>query len=453
MSSNLSRMKGFEMTKRSLLRVALAAVFFTFTLASAQAADWSNWRGPNHNGTTDASNLPTEFSASKNLAWTVDMPGVSSATPIIAGGRVYVVTNDATQTKVSGMCIDAASGKVLWTRQFVSDGAANARNDMASCSPVSDGEHVYFMFGNSELFAVDKDGKDLWSRNLGKDFGSVKTNWGYSSSPLLYKGRLYVQVLRGEWDTDLGMKNHTDSGCYVVCFDPATGDTIWKIHRPTDANGESFDAYTSPVPYEGGEEAVLAVMGGDYITGHDLDTGEELWRHFHNPRQGQFDRLIPSPVVADKLVVGLQPRGVDAFAFNPADGKNLKYEDSAWIFDDPTSDVPTPAYYNGLLFIVNGARKQLLCLDPKTGKPHYYEGLGADSRIWASPTVADGKLYALTEKGQVVIAAATDQFKVINRIDLGSSKPAKSSIAIANDHLFIRTADKLYCVGGTIAAE
>ncbi len=433
--------------------VSAVIVAFVFAVLPAGAADWPNWRGPNHNGSTEAENLPTDFSATKNVAWTVDMPGVSSATPAIVGDRVYVVTNDATQTKCSGMAIDAANGNVIWSREFITNGEKNARNDMASCSPVSDGERVYFMFGNSDLFVVDTDGKDLWSKNLDRDFGPVKTNWGYSSSPLLYHGRLYIQVLRGQWDTDLGMKNHTDKDSYVVALDAKSGETIWRIHRPTDAHAESFDAYTSPIPYEGGEEAVIAIMGGDYITGHNLDTGEEVWRHFHNPRQGDFDRLIPSPVVADNLIVGMQPRGVDAFAFNPADGKNLKYEDSTWIFDDKTADVPTPAYYNERLFIVNGARKELLCIDPKSGKALYYEDLEADSRIWSSPTVADGKVYALTENGQVVIAAASDTFKVINRIDLGSSAPAKSSIAIADNRLFIRTADKLYCIGDTKAGD
>lgn len=436
-------------------RIAMLSIAAVSLLAvvPAIAADWPNWRGPNHNGSTDATNLPTEFSATENVAWSVDMPGVSSATPAIVGDRVYVVSNDATQTKCSGMAIDAANGGVLWSREFVTNGEKNARNDMASCSPVTDGERVYFMFGNSDLFVVDTEGKDLWSKNLDRDFGPVKTNWGYSSSPLLYNGRLYIQVLRGQWDTDLGMKNHTDKDSYVVALDAKSGETIWKIHRPTDAHAESFDAYTSPIPYEGGGEAVIAIMGGDYITGHNLDTGEEVWRHFHNPRQGDFDRLIPSPVVAGNLIVGMQPRGVDAFAFNPADGKNLKYEDSTWIFDDKTADVPTPAYYNERLFIVNGARKELLCIDPASGKALYYEDLGADSRIWASPTVADGKVYALTENGQVVIAAASDTFKVINRIDLGSSAPAKASIAIADNRLFIRTADKLYCVGETNAGD
>ena len=230
----------------------LVAAISLVAIAPAVAADWPSWRGPNHNGSTEAQNLPTDFSATKNVAWTVDMPGVSSATPAIAGDRVYVVTNDATQSKCSGMAIDAANGNVIWSREFVTNGEKNARNDMASCSPVTDGERVYFMFGNSDFFAVDTDGNDLWSKNLDRDFGSVKTNWGYSSTPLLYNGRLYIQVLRGQWDTDIGMKNHTDKGSYVVALDAKSGETIWKIHRPTDANAESFDAYPSPIPYEGG---------------------------------------------------------------------------------------------------------------------------------------------------------------------------------------------------------
>jgi len=374
------------------------------------------------------------------------MPGVSSATPVIANGRVYVATNDSTRKKLSGMCFDAATGNLLWEKVLVDDAEPNPRNDMASNSPVTDGERVFFTFGNGELFALDKDGDQIFHKNLTEEYGPVFSNWGYSSSPLLLGDVLYIQNLTGQWWTDMGMMNHTDAASYIVAISAVDGETLWKVGRSTDCIGESFDSYTSPIPYEFNGETVIAVMGGDYITGHDLKTGEELFRHFHNPRQGRTDRLIPSPVVADDLIVGLQPRGIDAFAFNPADGNDLKYDQSAWIYAAKTSDVPTPCYYDNKIFIVNGARKQLLCLDPKTGAEIYYEDLGADTRIWSSPTIADGKLYALTETGQVVIAAASDEFEVINKIDLGSSEPCKASIAIANDRLYIRTADKLYCV-------
>jgi outer membrane protein assembly factor BamB len=420
---------------------------FVFAITPAFAADWPNWRGPNHNGATEADNLPVEFSATENVAWSADMPGVSSATPVIANGRVYVATNDDTRAKLSGLCFDAATGELLWEKVLVNDAEPNARNDMASCSPVTDGERVYFTFGNGQLFALDKDGNEIFKKNLEEEYGPVRSNWGYSSSPLLLDGVLYIQNLTGQYWTDMGMRNHTDEASYIVAISAEDGETLWKVHRPTDAKAESFDAYTTPVPYEFNGETVIAVMGGDYITGHDLETGEERFRHFHNPRQGEFDRLIPSPVVAGKFIVGLQPRGVDAFAFDPADGKELKYEQSSWIYAAKTADVPTPSYYDGKLFIINGARKELLCLDAKTGAEIYYEDLGADTRIWSSPTIADGKVYALTETGQVVIAAASENFEVLNRIDLGSSEPSKASIAIANDRLYIRTADKLYCVG------
>jgi len=433
--------------------VVIAGLALGLFVAPAFAADWPNWRGPNHDGSTVAENLPTSFSTTENVVWAADMPGVSSATPAIADGRVYLVSNDETRTKLSGMCLDAENGKVLWSREFVTGTNPTSRNDMASCSPVTDGEYVYFLFGSSDLFALDKDGNDRWSMNLTENFGAIAQGHGYSSTPLLLNGRLYIQILRGEWETDLGMKNHTDADSKVICLDAETGGVVWNIHRPTDAVGESFDSYTSPIPYERDGKTVIAVMGGDYITGHDLDTGEEQWRHFHNPRQGMMDRLIPSPVVAGDLVVGLQPRGVDGFAFSPAEGKTLTYEDSAWIFHEKTSDVATPLVYDGNLFIINGARKQLICLDPKTGEQHYYEDLDADSRIWSSPTAADGKIYALTEDGQVIIAAASDKFEVINRINLGSSAPSKASIAIANNRLFIRTANKLYCVGDANAGD
>lgn len=435
-----------EMMHRNI-RTAVVTLALAVTATAAYADDWPNWRGPNHNGATEAANLPTQFSVTENVAWAVDMPGVSSATPVVAGDNVFVVSHDANRSKLFGICVDANSGDVRWNKELVTGTKPLSRNDMASCSPVSDGERVYFTFGTGDLFALDMDGNEIWSKSLTNEYGPVRSNHGYSSSPLLLDGRLYIQNLTGQYWTDMGMKNHTDEASYIVALDAKTGDTVWNVHRPTDANSESFDSYTTPVPYTSGGEAYIAIMGGDYITGHDLDTGKEVFRHFHNPRQGGFDRLIPSPVVAGDLIIGQQPRGVDGFAFKPVLGENLGYDDSAWIFTEKTGDVPTPLYYEGKLFFLNGARKQLACLDPATGKAHYYEDLGADSRIWSSPTAADGKIYALTEKGQVVIAAASDKFKVINRIDLGSSGPAKSSIAIADNKLFIRTADKLYCVG------
>jgi len=417
---------------------------------SARAGDWPGWRGPNHDGSTREPNLPAQWSASEGVLWATDMPGRSSATPAVWGDKVFVVSNDKTRKNLYGMCLDRDSGEVIWSKGLVKDGWVNARNDSASCSPVTDGKLVYFLFGTSDLFALDLDGNEAWSKNLDRDFGPVATNWGYGSSPLLHGGRLYIQVLRGQWGSGVSMMEHTDEDSYLLCLDAASGDTVWKVHRPSDAVGESFDSYTTPIPYERDGKTEIVVQGGDYITGHDPETGEELWRHAHNPRKGRTDRLIPSPVIAGDLVCGLQPRGLDAFAFRPGEKTQMAYTDSTWIYDGRTSDVPTPLYYEGRLYIVNGARKSMLCLDPATGEEIWTGDLGASARIWASPTAGDGKIYCLDERGQVTVVAAGDEFKVISQAEMGG-QPCKSSIAIADGKLFIRTAEKLYCVAASSA--
>lgn len=432
-------------------QVAAVAIFLSGVAAHAgfaHAGDWPGWRGPNHNGSTSETNLPEEWSAAQGVLWAAEMPGRSSATPAVWGDKVFVASNDKTRKLLYGICLDRDSGDVLWNKQLVEGAWVNARNDSATCSPVTDGDRVYFMFGTSDLFALDFDGAEVWSKNLDREFGPVTTNWGYGSSPLLYKGRLYIQVLRGQWGSGVSQMEHTDEDSYVLCLDAASGETVWKVHRPSDAIGESFDSYTTPIPYEADGKTAIVVHGGDYITGHDPATGEELWRQAHNPRRGRADRLIPSPVIAGDLVCALQPRGLDAFAFRPGNKARLAYTDSTWIYDERTGDVPTPLYYDGRLYILNGARKMMICLDPATGEEIWTGDLGASARIWSSPTAGDGKIYCLDERGQVTVIAAGDKFKVLSQADMGGA-PSKSSIAIADGRLFIRTAEKLYCIGSS----
>ena len=155
---------------------------------------------------------------------------------------------------------------------------------MASCSPVTDGKLVYFMFGTGDLFALDFDGNEVWSKDLEREYGPIGQQFGYSSSPLLYKDRLYLPLLHGQWSVGGPWSSYTDKDSYVLCLDAASGEEVWKVHRPTDARGESFDSYGSAIPYEAGGPPAIIVQGGDYVTGHDPATGKELWRQAHNPR-------------------------------------------------------------------------------------------------------------------------------------------------------------------------
>lgn len=429
-------------------RTVAAAVFLAalgLALAPVQAADWAQWRGPNHNGSTSETGLPETWDGPSDALWAVDMPGRSDASPVIQGDRVFVVSNDTALNVLYGICIDANTGKVLWQKELVNNASGNPRNTMASCSPVADGERVFFMFGSSDLFALDYDGNEVWSRNLNEDYGAIAPDWGYSSSPLLFKGKLYVPILRGARISESRRAPRTDADSHLVCIDPKTGKDIWRVHRPSDAVGESFDSYATPVPYEGPGGDEIIVAGGDYITGHNAETGKELWRHGNNPDKRMNWRLIPSPVVAGDLIFGVQPRGLDGFAIEPGLKRNMAYNDAKWIIDERTTDVPTPLLYEGRLYVLNGTMQVLRCLDPATGK-QYWKGDLESARIWASPTAGDGKIYCIDENGQVIVVQAGEEFKILSRCDMGGGNPSKSSISISGGKLYIRTPEKLFCV-------
>lgn len=410
------------------------------------AGDWQNWRGPHHNGTADAHNLPATLDPAKDVKWETAVPGPSSATPIVSGDRVFLVSHDSERRQLFALCFDRSTGKLLWQKKLAEVSKTFGRNDMASASPVTDGKTVYFMIGTSDLFAFDFEGNQIWAKNLDSIYGSIRQQFGYSSSPLLLDGKLYLPLLHGQWESDKGLQNYTDESSYLLCLDGATGEEVWRVHRPSDARGESFDSYASAMPYVLNGVEAFVVQGGDHLSAHARADGSELWRQAHNPGKETHWRLIPSPVVAGDVVCGFEPRGGGAWGILPGDRKFIPYEESTWIFSENTTDVPTPAYYEGKLYIVNGVRKLLLCLDPATGTELWRGDLEASGRIWASPTVAEGKLYCLDENGQVTIASIADEFKVLSHADFGGGI-TKSTIAIADSNLFIRTAEKLYCTG------
>ena len=140
---------------------------------------------------------------------------------------------------------------------------------MSSPSPVTDGRHVWVMTGTGILKAFDFGGKELWARDIQKDYGRFGFNWGYASSPLLHEDALFVQVLHG-------MK--TDDPSYLLRIDKATGKTLWRVERPTKAIRESPDSYTTPALLRYGSTTEIVLTGGDVVTGHDPATGKELWR-------------------------------------------------------------------------------------------------------------------------------------------------------------------------------
>ncbi len=167
---------------------------------------------------------------------------------------------------------------------------------MSSPSPVTDGRNVWVMTGTGILKAFDFTGKELWMRDIQKDYGAFGLNWGYASSPLLHEGALYVQVLHG-------MK--TDDPSYVLRIDGKTRqDTCGGWSGRRDAIRESPDAYTTPALLRYGTKTEIVITGGDVVTGHDPATGKELWRADGlNPENNPYYRIVASPIVAGGLVI------------------------------------------------------------------------------------------------------------------------------------------------------
>jgi len=119
----------------------------------------------------------------------------------------------------------------------------------------------------------------------------------------------------------------------------------------------------------------------------------------------------------------------------------------ARMFDGPSPDCSTPLYYKGNLYVLADRKGGVItCLDARTGRQKWQGKLGGSAPWWASITAGDDKLYCISEAAEaVVLAAGDEEFKILHRIDM-SDKPIQASIAIANGHLFIRTASILFCV-------
>ena len=427
------------------------------TLSTAQAENWPHWRGPAMNGSSSETGLPIQFSPTENVKWSLDLPGISGATPIIWGDKVFVMSPDAQKDQWL-ICVGRTDGKVLWKQKLAGGMLDKGRGNSTSPSPVTDGKTVWALVGTGQLAAFDIDGKALWQRDLGKDYGAFNIMWVYGSSPLLFAGKLYVQVLQ-RTPADGGYPGVTDKGdreSYLLALEPATGKTLWKHVRPTDAKLESMESYASPIPHTVGGKSQILLAGGDVLSGHDPETGAELWRGGGiNPKRGEWMRIVPSPVSAGDVAFVAGPKQSPAIAYK-TDGKgDVSETGKAWTFDEKrTPDCATPAYHDGKLFVFDGDSHTMTVMDAKTGAKVWQKALenldkSKGKEVFrASPTIADGKIYNIGERGTVVIQNAADgtQLAVIP-MSTGGPEGVRSSIAVSGGNLFIRTVDKLYSIG------
>ncbi len=422
-----------------------------FSLATSVMADnWPQWRGPNFDGSSREKGLPTKFSKTENIAWATDMPGPSAATPVIWNDTVFVSSTDQQAKTLLALALDRKTGKVLWQKEAGQGYNRDNKSTYSSPSPVTDGKHVVFFYGNGDLVAFDFTGKKLWARNMQKDFGEFAFQWTFSASPLLYGGKLYFQDLQRNGPAQGRGKENAES--FLLAMDPDTGSDIWREVRACDAVAESREAYSTPMPYQHNGRKELLIVGGDMLSGHDPETGKELWRWgTWNPNRITHWRLVPSAVAGDGIILACAPKKEPVFAIKAGGKGTLTDAAIAWKSDNQspiTSDVPTPLFYDGDFFVLSDVKKSLSRVEPKTGKVKWTMDTPGGKKYESSPTGADGKIYLMNFAGEVVVADAKEG-KVLSTAAMGDpgDDMLRAAIPVSQGQLYVRTNKKLYCIG------
>jgi outer membrane protein assembly factor BamB len=420
----------------------------------AFAADnWPQFRGGAAAGVADVKGLPAEWSTTKNVAWSVPIPGRGWSSPIVWGDRVFVTTvvkdgdfeNPAKGLYFGGerkvpsdvhrwmvYCLDAKTGKVLWEKlahQEAPKNSVHVKNTYASETPVTDGERVYAYFGHVGLFCYDMAGKEVWS----KKWGSFKTRfgWGPAASPVLYKNRVYVI-------------NDNEEKSFLAAIDTKTGDEIWHVDRDEKSN------WATPFVWENPQRTEIVTPGTGKVRSYDLD-GKLLWE-----LSGMSMISIPTPssgsgqlyVSSGHVVFGnLWP----VYAIRPGASGDITLKDGetsnsfiAWSHKKAGPYHPSPVVYDGRLYVLND-RGFLACYDAVTGKEIYEKQRLGGGAFTASPWVADGKIFCLSEDGDTFVVQAGPEFKLVGKNRL--EEMCMATPAIAQGSIFIRTLTKLYRIG------
>ncbi|MEL7500057.1 MAG: PQQ-binding-like beta-propeller repeat protein [Planctomycetota bacterium] len=404
-------------------------------VGTTSADDWPQWRGGDFSSTTSEKNLPVDF----DQQWRVEMPGSAGSSPIVIGDRVFVTSIDGDDMLL--LCV--VDGKVAWQRKL--EGSNQRSRDganSASASPCSDGEQVWAMMGNGALACFTLDGEPVWSKNLQDVYGKFDIQFGMSSTPVLYKGNLYLALMHGS------MRSKTPSVGQVISLDAKTGKENWLHLRKTDGIAENKHSYASPTIYQSGDLELLVTHGADYVIAHSLKDGSEVWRcggiNKKGPSYNPFLRFVASPACSDGYVITPSAKKGPVLAVNPNQKGDLTSGDTLhWRIDRGTPDVATPLIYDGIVYLA-GERGELTCLDLKTGDQLSKKRQFSDKHR-STPVAGDGKIYIADRKGTVLVFQAGEKQDLLSKHEIGEETTA--SPAISDGRIYIRTFDALYCFG------
>lgn len=416
---------------KSIIPAVLLLV--TTIVSSATAENWPSWRGPENQGISSEKNLPTQWSADKNIAWRLPMPGAAGSTPVVWDDHIFLTS--VADDDLILMCV-GTDGVEKWRRKMGS-GNQDVRGDegnSAAPSPSTDGKHVWAFFSNGSLACFDFEGNEVWQINVQDKYGKFDIQFGLTSTPVLHNDKIYLQLIHS-------------GGAKVVAIDKATGKEAWVTDRTSDARQECEHSYASPIVYDGKEAKFLLTHGADYSIAYDLETGKEIWRvgGLHPP--GRYDvtlRFVSSPVAKDGMVVvPSAKRGITVAVKTTGKGNITDKKDLYYWTYEVTPDVPSPLIVDDLVYLCreNG---NLIVLEKESGKQLYEERTNR-IRHRASPVYADGKIYLTGRDGMVTVVQAGREFKILAQNEVGEAIAA--SPVISNGRIYLRTFDALWAIG------
>lgn len=427
----------------------LAGVAPASDFAAGRLDNWHQWRGPEANGTVPKGDPPVTWDEKTNIKWKAPLSGRGSATPIVWGDRVFVVTAVKTKPVANSLdlpvqdfgfekkttaptnyyqfvvlCFNRATGKLRWqqvaTEQVPHEGH-HPTHSYAAGSPTTNGRFLYVSFGSRGLYCYDFDGRLQWQRDLGRM--NTRLGWGEAVTPVIHGDALIVN-----WDQE--------AGSFLICLDARTGKTRWKVDR------DEKTSWNTPllVDYKGRTQVI--VNATNRVRSYDLETGKDLWQC-----GGMTVNAIPSPVVADGVVYCVSGyRGAAAFAVPlDATGDVTETAKVLWRYAQGTPYVPSPLLLGDRLYFTQANKAVLTSLDVKTGKPVLdrvrLPGLGD---LYASPVAAAGRIYLVDRDGTTLVLRQGDQLDVLatNRLN----DPIDASPAVVGKQLFLRSEKYLYCI-------
>lgn len=442
----------------SFRRPFLLALSLIVTVAQGQDSGWRGFRGTQRDGIARNAKPVLKWSDDENLKWKTALPGPGSSSPIVVGDKVYVACysgygahlengGDPKKLKHHLVCLERATGKKKWDCVIPGPLDKDARqiilneHGFASPTPECDGEAIYAYFGRAGVVRVGFDGKVKWQTDLGTPSpdaptatNSVERNgrrlvlrWGAAASPVLFE--------------DLVIVNCSEESNSIRALDKKSGKLVWKKES---ANLEG--CAISPVIVGSGSQAVCVMVLAGEVWGLDPRSGEVLWTVETETRTG----MCPTPVADAQHVYTFGGSG-DSFAVRFARGlrgpAGEKPDRVAW--KGANLGVPSPVLHDGRLFLVD-SRGMAKMLDAKDGKILFDGRLeGRTGGVYASPVLADGRLYVTTRKRGTFVYSADGKFTLLARNELSDDSQFNGSPCIVEKELYLRSDKHLYCIAGS----